>query len=321
MRKIVFLIASFTVINVANVKGQNQNIPDGGFENCWIEKDPRNGKPKFWDFKADFFFTSLNADLYTLPEFLGNAPLTAFRETADAYQGNYSLKLVSAAMASDYGPIFLPGAMGNINIDIISVDCTLGRPFTSRPSAIKGWHKYIPVNKDSAAIEIVLKKGGKKIGEGKQIIKEGVPNWATFNVPITYTSDQTPDSIIVVFSSSAAYDFTDIETLMECKGQVGSTLYLDEIELEYVVGIKEIFDPAIQMSVYPNPSKENVSLNIAKETNGTVIIYDYLTRKIGEYSINGTQIDIDIQDYAAGSYLINVIENGKVITTNRFVKE
>jgi hypothetical protein len=82
-----------------------------------------------------------------------------------------------------------------------------------------------------------------------------------------------------------------------------------------------MFAPAIKMSVYPNPSKENVSIQIAKETNGTVIIYDYLTRKVGEYTINGTQIDVDIQDYAAGSYLINVIENGKVITTKRFMKE
>jgi len=321
MRKIVFLIASAIIINV-NVRGQNQNIPDGGFENCWIEKTTQNGKPKFWDFKDDYFFITLNADLYTLPDILGKAPLTAFRESSDAYQGNYSLKLVSDVMKSEYGDIFLPGAMGNINIDIINVNCNLGRPFTSRPSAIKGWHKYIPVNKDSAAIEIVLKKGGNRIGGGKQIIKEGVPNWATFNVPITYTSSQTPDSIIIVFSSSAAYDFKDIDALMECKGQIGSTLYLDEIALDYGdVNIKEMFDPAIKMSVYPNPSKESVSLTIAKETNGTVIIYDYLTRKIGEYSINGTQIDIDIQDYAVGSYLINVIENGKVITTNRFVKE
>jgi len=319
MRKIVFLIASAIVINV-NVKGQH--IPDGGFDDCWVEKDPKNGKAKFWDFKDDYFFITLNADLYTLPIYLGNAPLTAFRETVDVYEGHYSLRLVSGTMTSEYGDIFMPGAMGNINIDIIGVDCNLGRPFTFRPSAIKGWHKYIPVNRDSAAIEVVLKRGGNRIGGGKQVIKEGVPNWTAFNVPITYTSTQTPDSIIVVFSSSAAYDFTDIETLMECKGQIGSTLYLDEIALDYGdINIKEMFAPEIKMNVYPNPSNERVSLQIAKETNGTVIIYDNLTRKIGEYPINGTQIDIDIQDYAAGSYLINVIENGKVITTNRFVKE
>ncbi|MDR0713962.1 MAG: T9SS type A sorting domain-containing protein, partial [Bacteroidales bacterium] len=75
------------------------------------------------------------------------------------------------------------------------------------------------------------------------------------------------------------------------------------------------------MSVYPNPSKDAITVQVAKETQGTVIVYDYLARKIGEYPINGTQIKIDVQNYAQGSYLLNVIENNKVITTSRFVKE
>jgi hypothetical protein len=86
-------------------------------------------------------------------------------------------------------------------------------------------------------------------------------------------------------------------------------------------GVKEMLTPAIKVNIFPNPSKECVSLQMAKQTQGTVCIYDYLTRKVGEYPLSGTQTDIDIKDYAAGSYLINVIENGKVITTGRFTKE
>jgi hypothetical protein len=103
---------------------------------------------------------------------------------------------------------------------------------------------------------------------------------------------------------------------------VGSALYLDDLELDYsYVGIKEMLYPEISMRVYPNPSREEATVQIAKETKGTVIVYDYLARKIGEYPINGTQIKINLQNYAQGSYLLNVIENNKVITTSRFVKE
>jgi hypothetical protein len=107
---------------------------------------------------------------------------------------------------------------------------------------------------------------------------------------------------------------------MQCGGQVGSALYLDDLELDYGVGIKEMLYPEITMRVYPNPSKEQITVQIAKETKGTVIVYDYLARKIGEYPINGTQTTIDIQNYAQGSYLLNVVENNKTISTNRFVK-
>jgi len=82
-----------------------------------------------------------------------------------------------------------------------------------------------------------------------------------------------------------------------------------------------MFDPAVKLSIYPNPATEQVNLQIARETAGTAIIYDYLSRKIGEYPLCGTQIDIDVRHYAAGSYLINIVENDRVITTGRFLKE
>ena len=323
MKRITLLAVFFTVALHLNAQNQEE-FPDGKFENCWEwYKNPTSGKQDYWDFKDSYFLTTLN-QLHELSGDEGNAPLTAFREESDAYEDKYSLRLESNNMIFGGENLFLPGVAATLYISYMPLGVTLGEPFTSQPSAIKGFYKYISVGGDSAAIEIILKKGGNIIAHGKEVIKESIPNWKSFNVPVTYSSDQTPDNIVVIFTASANYDFTSLETLMKCKGQPGSTLYLDNIEYEYepiVVGIKEIFDPAIKVNVYPNPSKESVSLQLAKETNGTVIIYDYLTRKVGEYTINGTQIDIDIQDYAAGSYLINVIENGKVITTNRFVKE
>jgi hypothetical protein len=330
MSRITLLAVFFTV--ATHLNAQEQKFPDGGLENCWrtVTPHPSTLKKPYWDFNKNYFLTTINS-LHGLTDEEGIAPLTAFRLTDDVYDGQYSLKLVSGTMIVGDDILFLPGAAGTLEIIIdpddpngVGGDCILGEPFTSKPSALTGYYKYAPVNGDSAAVEVQLKRDGNVIGSGKQITKGTVTSWAKFKVPITYTSEETPDTIIIIFSASADYDFTNVKTLMECKGQVNSTLCLDELEFEYDsihVGVKEMFATAIQLSVFPNPSKENVSLQIAKETNGTVIIYDYLTRKVGEYFINGTQIDIDIQDYATGSYLVNVIENGRVITTKRFVKE
>ena len=323
MKRVVLLAVFFAVAVL--LEAQNPPFPDGGFENCWRDCTPW-GKPVYQDLKTDYFLTTLN-ELYELSDEQGVAPLTAFRlEGEGVYDGKYSLKLASYNMTIGTRKLFLPGAAGTLEI-IIDIDapnggdCIMGKPFTARPTALTGYRKYAPVNGDSAAVEVQLKKGGSVIGEGKQVITASIANWTKFNIPIAYTSEETPDTIIVVFAASANYDFTDIETLMNCKGQEGSTLCLDNIEFEYEVGIKEMFAPAIKLSVYPNPSKERVNIQIAKESNGTAIIYDYLTRKTAEYPISGTQIDVDISTYATGSYLINIVENGKVVTTGRFVKE
>ncbi|MDR1458828.1 MAG: PCMD domain-containing protein [Bacteroidales bacterium] len=298
-----------------------ENIMDGGFETCWENKQTAEGG-EYEDFKDDYFFNSLNL----LHAMLG-APLTAIKESNDVHAGNYALKLVSENLTIPVmGSIFLPGATGNITLQPAAgmppVSISLGSSFTSRPKAIKGWHKYAPVDGDSAAVEILLKKNGIEIGRGKQVITNEVSAWSQFRVPINYASNENPDTIVILFASSAMYDFSNgIQGLLQCAGQVGSALYLDDLELDYSVGIKEMLTPEIAMRVYPNPSKEQITVQIAKEVKGTVIVYDYLSRKVGEYPVNGNQINIDIQKYAAGSYLLNVVENNKVITTNRFVKQ
>ena len=325
-------LAAAAVLCTVATRLEAQNFPDGGFENCWVEYTSQRGD-KYWDFREEndkYFLSTLNT-LYDLDPEQGVAPLTAFRlDDENVKRGNYSLKLVSNYMTVGNKSIFLPGAAGTIEIVIdagseFGGDCILGNAFTHKPTAIKGWKKYMPVGGDFGVIEIQLKKNGNTIGSGKQTMNERDADWVEFSLPVVYTSDAAvmPDTIVIIFSASGDYDFTNIETLMACKGQKNSTLYLDDIEFEYGsgTGIKEMFDPAVKVSVYPNPSKESVNINIAKQTQGTVYIYDYLSRKTGEYTLSGTQIDIDIKDYAAGSYLINVVENGKVITTARFVKE
>ena len=322
-------MSRITVLTVAlcmlalSLEAQNKPFPDGVFENCWEWKlNPIAGQPgktNYWDFKGIYFLTTLNS-LHELEGDMGDAPLTVFRmDGADVYDGNYSVKLVSCPMILGEDTIFLPGVAATLSISLEPMACYLGEPFTSRPDAIKGWYKYTPENGDSAAIEIFLQKKGVILGKGKQIITDKVSDWTSFDVPVAYTSQETPDTIVVIFSASGNYDFTSIETLMKCKGQKNSTLCLDNIAFEYPQGIKEMFVPAVKLNIFPNPSTERVSIQIAKQTTGTIIIYDYLSRKVGEYSIEGTQVDIDVRHYEAGSYLINVVENDRIITTGRFL--
>jgi hypothetical protein len=297
-----------------------QSFNGGGFES-WEYKDPKNGKPHYYELTSSNFVLTLNK-LYSLTDPLGDAPLTAFRETSDVHSGNYSIKLVTDEMYVGDDPILLPGAAGTLDITIVPPGVDLEKPFTHRPIAIRGYVKYVPKNGDSAAIEVILRDGNINTGHGKQVYKTATTDWEEFNIDINYAWETAPKTITVIFAASAKYNFASLETLKDCKGQIGSALYLDDVEFLYgPQGVKEMLTPEIQLNVYPNPSTEKVTVQIEKETNGMVFVYDYLTRKIGEYPIDGTQLEIDVKDYAAGSYLINVVENNKVTTTGRFVKQ
>ena len=325
MKKITCLLFCTIVCTIFSLNAQSFN--DGGFES-WEQLPAKKGA--YWDLKNNFILT-LNI-LYTLEQPMGDAPLIAEREEQDVKNGNYSIKLKSNTMYMTSVPIFLPGAAGTLAIDFNPPGVNLNKSFTFRPTGIKGSLKYIPQNGDSAAIEIILKDVDGDVddvdaefvvlGSGKKVYKNPTDGWEDFNIGVNYTYQTSPNAITVIFAASANYNFESLETLKECKGQIGSVLLLDDVAFYYGnPGIIEMLDPEIQLNVYPNPSTEKITVQIGKETNATIHIYDYLLRKIGEYSINGTQTDIDVQKYAAGSYLINVIENDKIITTGRFVKQ
>ena len=322
MKKLSLSIVVALLITLPLTAQSQTAFPDGGFENCWQQFQAQNGN-NYWDFKSNHFLSTLNT-LYDITAEQGIAPLTAWRSTGgnDVYNGSYALKVASNTMIMGDETIFLPGVAATLEIDIFNIDCTLGEPFTSRPTSMNGYYKYAPVNGDSAIIEVFFQKNGNVIGGGKKVINDVIADWEQFDIDIDYINETTPDVIVVIFASSGNYDFSNIQTLMACKGQVGSTLYLDDVDFKYgTSGIKEMLTPAISVNVFPNPSTEQVTVQIGKEISGTLAVYDYLSRKVGEYPVNGTQISIDVNRYATGSYLLNVIENDKVITTGRFVKQ
>jgi len=317
MKKVTILIMLALCFENYNMKAQN--FPDGSFENNWeYFSNPTPGKSDYWDFKDAYFLATLN-QLHELSGVMGDAPLTAFRES-NAIDGNYALKLISNTMT--FGEdLFLPGAAGTLYIDFTNLDCILGKPFTYSPLQSTGWFQSTLVNGDSAAIEVFLKKGGAKIGGGKMLIYNNVNTWTSFNIPITYTSQQTPDSVVVIFASSAGYDFTSIETLMQCKGQNGSILMIDDVAFGYEQGIKQLLFSEKEIFIFPNPVADKLNIQLNELQDGKLVIYDNSGREVESKLVNSDNVSINVSDLAKGSYFINLYVNGKQIASKQFVKE
>lgn len=150
-------------------------------------------------------------------------------KSTDAVQGMYSAKLITQSIFGQIaaGSLFI----GHFKLNLVDFakSAVLGAPFTDKPVRFRGHYKYIPVKSDSATLYARLTKwsGSNQVVVGEAIVTEynAVPGWTSFSIPFEYYSGVTPDSIRVVLASSAGGE--------NFKGEMGSTLFVDAVELDY----------------------------------------------------------------------------------------
>ncbi len=205
------------------------NIVGGCFDQ-WVKLN--DGYDNIWMEPAGGYLRSLNY-LTTLPASAGGpGPLTV-DSTRDSYSGPYAAVMVTDTFSPQGAPILIPGLIGTDSLDIPNATIILGKRYTSRPTAFKGYYKYIPVGGDSAMVSIMLSKYNSAlqrrdtVGWVKQLYKTPVTTYTLINLPIAYNSADIPDSLTLLICSSAGVNFAD---LFHCTGQVGSKMWIDEIQ-------------------------------------------------------------------------------------------
>ena len=103
------------------------------------------------------------------------------------------------------------------------------------------------------------------------------------------------------------------------QGQVGSTLYIDEISLSNTSGVYELFSDEIAVDVYPNPTSDFLNVNIIDEvddlnyniynSNGKLVAKDRLKR----------QTIIDITSLNKGKYFLSVFDDKGLVASKNFI--
>lgn len=212
-----------------------EQLVDGGFETYWFWSEMSDGS-RCIDYKSSMLL-SLNC-LYALKDILNSAtaPITT-QFDKDSHGGKYALKLITGRLVDEYdNELLIPGAIAPLNDNFIEEflsggSISITRPYTKTPTAIKGYFKYHPELGDSASVTVMLYNNEKEvIGVARWLQKTEVNTWTPFYEPVQYSSNETPAFISLVYASSAAYNFDD---LLHCQGQEGSTLWLDDMELEF----------------------------------------------------------------------------------------
>ena len=316
-------LLSLLMAVMMTVGAMAQEFSDGGFEN-WVYQPGAGG---YWDYETDILMT-LNA-LYELSGVEMSTYLTAFRETQNVHGGNYAIRLTSVWFGGDL--VFVPGALAtlrdseNENYVLDYLDEDLGgvinikEEYSFKPWRLTGYYRYEPMNNDSAAIDMKFYYNNQEVSTCEKLIIHATPEWTSFDINTGLeTAMLGVNKMSLVFSASAAYNFDDLE---ECKGQPGSSLYLDDLAFRYdnePMGLTEPLIPVVKTTVYPNPSADMVHFDFNKEVNARLVIYNINGAQIFETQVNDSHADYNASALANGTYLYRIIEGNTILSSGCF---
>jgi hypothetical protein len=218
-----------------------------------------------------------------------------------------------------WGSFLLSGLLVSGNFIMTAPFIKQGKPFTDLPAKFKGWYKYTPANGDSAGIVALLTKfntvSGKRdtIGIAVVVVTANVSVYTQFDLDFDYSiTGQNPDSIIVVFASSA--DGANFN------GQVGSTLFIDDVVLEYSTGLQESLTPESAIEVFPSPASDKLCLNFGNAIPGELIcnIYSMDGRCMQTFSPSENNYEILVSTWPQGNYIVQAWLNGSLVSSSKF---
>jgi len=223
---IFFVIAISTQLLFAQAE-----IPNAGFEN-W--EDHESGL--FKEPAGDWWGTLNKLRL------LGDAAPITCNPSTEAHSGEYSAMIENKMFGAS---IKISALLTTGYFDSKRTppnNFVEGKPFTGRPLKLVGWYKYKAVNGDSAWTYMNLTKWNAAENKKDTIAqcwnvfydKGEMNEFERFELPLIYLSEENPDSIKVSFLASAGtrnFGTTG-------NAQIGSTLWIDDVALEYTVGVE-----------------------------------------------------------------------------------
>lgn len=297
LRKTFTLIAALTLMAMAHAQTQ---LPNVGFEQ-WT-----GNKPTGWD------ASNFVAGIFNIQ--------TVFKDTAAPAEGLSNALLQTKLFNLVVVTPTIPGivTLGTIVVNTTTFTGTVegGIPFTGRPLSLKGYINAQPVAGDSGMIAIGFSKwdGTKRdtIGEGIAWYATPHNEWVAFDVPITFTSAQNPDSLNIIVSCSAVGN----EVFL-----AGSQMRIDSLAFNYGPISVEVYAQDPEFSVWADAGQQlHYSFKGEKEQ----------PTRIGIFQVNGAEVistlvnpgsetgTVDLRQMPAGIYILRLLTNENKVYTRKF---
>lgn len=179
----------------------------------------------------------------------------------------------------------------------------------------------VKVETNDLNLRVAFDGGGGRFCTTTPVVVTAGSGWTHVVIPISTTD----------FTAIGGFDIADTladvntmrilsNTTAAWVGQtIAATMELDNIEAATSLGLNDT--KKVDFSIYPNPSKSKLNINLAQNTNDTKIeVFDILGKRIHSQILTSMQSSINASRWNPGVYLVK-ITNKTGTQTKRFVKE
>jgi len=245
-------------------------------------------------------------------------PVTTNR-TTDAHSGMYAAKVETDEISILGTLITGTLALGEFDQGALPPNnLKQGTPYTDRPTNFKGWYKFTSVNGDSCSIYAWSFKYNSATGNRDTVAFAGmiptatVGSYTQFDLPFTFFSNDTPDSLSIVVASSAEGEIF--------QGQVGNTVWVDDFELTTATGLTQVLMPELKVTTYPNPAVDQLRFSWERSLQqGSLEIYGLDGKLMQVHGVSGEMAELDAASLAPATYYFLLKENGSALASGHFI--
>lgn len=291
----------FFVILISLTTLTNAQIPNNYFEIWESYSDPDNAnnvyqKPSQWlgllPTSPSTYSFSIEKNAESYPAGSGEYSMLIKSDITNGVDG---VALSYGSYPQDLAPDYFPPAF----------------PIDYRPASLFLYYKYLPVGGDSMLLVGSFYKNRVLIGELEYCSSQEVSEWTLLEVPVSYSTSETPDSASIVL-------------LTFCYTQnSGSELYIDNLSFDTpITAIDENTSGELPkrfalMQNYPNPFNPSTKISYALPANSKVKIeiFNMLGQSVGvlvntEKSAGYYETTWNAENSPSGIYLISIRAEG-----------
>lgn len=275
-------------------------IPNPGFENWTTTGSYAN--PNGWGTMNN---KTASASVYTATKGTPGSP------------GSSYLKLTSQTA----GTAVVSGIAVSGVLDSMTMTPKSGFAFTMRPTALTGKWQHMIYGSSQGSIQVTLTRWDSgmnmrmPVGSGSVTLSGMAMSWTNFNIPITYSDSNSPDTCIIIMKASGSSPANN------------DYLWVDNLAFSgLTTGLENQNAFITDLVIYPNPSTEQVNfkfnLKTAQQINVEMTDNDgktIRTTNFGELQGETAQ-SMNIPGLAKGVYIIR-IKGEDAVETRKLIVE
>ena len=182
----------------------------------------------------------------------------------------------------------------------------------SRPEKLKFYYKYLPNSGDTLLVRIYFYKNGDVINEAYIGTNETVSAWTEAEVPISYSTPETPDSATIYFLVGIYSQHSE------------SVLYVDNLSFEgnvNSVAKNNLLNDELKIFTNPANDQFTIRLNNMNSEKKTICIYNLTGNLVQRIQMNNIDQSIDTRLLSSGIYLLEFQCNDQKIVKRLIIRK